>query len=230
MIFAPLKLRQLVVYSYWPTPPVRWKDTSGDRRDDRRYWLIKSLKRGQSWTPMPGRDPVDPASFIADNVDGLLPALAGDRCLVPIPRSGAAPSWPPASAWPGRAVAEALRTKGYGSRVVFALWRRYSLRSSSTQADASQRATVEQHAASLEVIAGALDGVERVTLVDDTVTEGTQLIGALLALRRAGYTGEVVGFTAGYVLLDPEDPRAENVRSDVSWYEGHDRASRQVRS
>lgn len=228
-LLDPLKLHTLTVESLWPTPPARWRDASGDSYDERRYWLIWSLKRGESWRPRAGASSVDPAAFIAARVNGQLPSLAADRCLVPVPRSGAATSWPPASAWPGRAVAEALRAKGYGARVVFALWRQHALRSSSTQADASQRATVEQHVASLAVDAGALAGVERVTLVDDTVTEGTQLMGALLALRRAGYAGEVVGFTAGYVLLDPEDPRAENVRSGVSWYEGHDRASRQIR-
>lgn len=229
-LFDPLKLHTLTVESLWPTPRARWKDTSGDPYDDRRYWLIWSLKRGENWAPGGGASPVDPAAFIAERVNGQLPSLAADRCLVPIPRSGGAPSWPPpSSSWPGRAVAEALRAKGYGARVVFALRRRHALPSSSSQA-ALQRATVEQHAQSLEFVVGALDGVERVTLVDDTVTEGTQLVGAMLALRRAGYAGEVVGFTAGYVLLDAEDPRAENVRSDVSWYEGHDRAGRRVRN
>lgn len=85
-----------------------------------------------------------------------------------------------------------------------------------------------QHVESLDVLVDELDGVEAVTLVDDSIVAGTQMVGALIALRRAGFDGHVCGFTGGHVLLNADDERAYGVTSEVGWFEGHSHPHRRL--
>ena len=112
-----------------------------------------------------------------------------DRLLVPLPPSARRPpeDWP---IWP---LASALAAQE-GGAVKAALLRKRTLPAAHLSAP-HERPTVRDVASSLVVDRDALRGVRRITLVDDVLTSGTTAIGALLALREAGWDGPTRLFT-----------------------------------
>lgn len=117
--------------------------------------------------------------------------LDPDAALVPIPRS--APFQGEGWLWPARAVAEALEAEGFGARVIPALRRVKSVPKAAFARSAAERPTAETHYDSMEVDFG-LDQPESITLVDDVVTRGAQLLGAARLIRDQLPEAEIRGF------------------------------------
>lgn len=166
----------------------------GDAKDTRIAWMTLSLKRGESWTDTEGVNHARPALFVAEHAQ--LP-VEGDFALIPVPTSKAAPQ-----VRPGADIAHALRAE----RVLEILTRTHDVSSSSRSSSAS-RTTFEEHVASLTLDVPGDQLPDRVVLVDDVLTSGTQLAACVHVLRKAGFRGEVYGFTAAYSVNDPSEPR-----------------------
>lgn len=72
---------------------------------------------------------------------------------------------------------------------------------------------------SLVVDRDALRGVTRVTLVDDVLTSGTTAIGALLALREAGWHGPTRLFTVA--CTSDGDTHQTPIQATIQWDDAH---------
>ncbi|HZI06405.1 MAG TPA: phosphoribosyltransferase, partial [Archangium sp.] len=120
--------------------------------------------------------------------------------------------------WPAYKLALALFQARLGAKVAPVL-RRVKAVKKSNQSKADERTTVDEHIDSLKATVASLADVPRVLLIDDVLTRGSQMIGAMQVLRHAGYEGEIVGFTSAYTIF-PENPRHLNVRAKVLWREG----------
>jgi len=99
--------------------------------------------------------------------------------MVPVPRSRRLTV---REAWPSRGIALGLVEAGLAGGVAFALERARPVWRSSW-VDARFRVSPSEHASSLAVVRTGVD-LRTVTLVDDVVTRGSQLLGAASALRR----------------------------------------------
>lgn len=206
-------LLALDVHAYAPYPTSTQK--SGDA-DDRWYWLIWSLKRGQTWTSFDGTV-TDPCDYISARLD-LGYRLDASYTLIPIPSSSAFALGAP---WPARRLAEAV-SRRYGAPVSPLLQRDTAVQKAS-QANAAgvARPTVQQHIASMSMAPPLpWEPLGTVVFVDDTLTKGTQLFAALHHLRSMGYQGKVRALCAGYTLRDASEPRATNVNITVQWDHG----------
>jgi hypothetical protein len=87
-----------------------------------------------------------------------------------------------------------------------------------------QRPTVEHIVASLAVDPGLLAGTTAITLIDDVVSTGTNGMGGMVALERAGFTGDIVLFSVGHTA---NSGTSGPFYGEVVWLEGrHERAFR----
>lgn len=111
--------------------------------------------------------------------------------LVPIPRS--APSRGEGWLWPSKAIAEALVAEGFGARVIPALRRVKAVPKAAFAPSAADRPSAETHYDSMDVDFG-LDQPESITLVDDVVTRGAQLLGAASLIHDQLPEAEIRGF------------------------------------
>lgn len=111
--------------------------------------------------------------------------------LVPIPRS--APSRGRGWLWPSKAIADAMVAKGFGARVVPALRRVKAVQKAAYASSAAERPTAETHYESMEANFG-LDRPESITLVDDVVTRGAQMLGAASLIHDLLPAAQVRGF------------------------------------
>jgi hypothetical protein len=122
------------------------------------------------------------------------PALAADRVLIPLPRSGATAPGADGSTWTNLRLCERLVEAGMGKRALVALVRETGIPSAHWANGKAGRPTVQQHIDSMKVVA-PVASLKKVTLIDDMLTCGTQQIAALEKLRAAGFQGEAMGFT-----------------------------------
>ena len=220
----------LAVRACAPYPPTRHcrVDAAGKHQDQRLMWLPLSMKRGETWTDLGGVQR-DPAEVIANALDeSWLGQLSPPNGLVPVPRSECpGSSWPPKTDWPGLAIASAIRSRT-GAKIFRALWRHATVEKSSTAEVAGRpRATIHDHLNSIEAIqVDLLPAV--ITLVDDTLTRGTQLAAAVECLRTAGYEGDIQALTAAHVLGGPHEPREWRVEISIEWDSASDYAARTI--
>jgi hypothetical protein len=122
------------------------------------------------------------------------PAFDGVRWIVPIP-----PAEPPRSrrgdpTEPCWELAQALARRVSGARAARLFERTASVGWAQDQAPP----TLDDHARSLQRTREPLPAAsEPIALVVDLVTRGTEVLGCVLALRDAGYTGPVTAFVVG---------------------------------
>lgn len=94
----------------------------------------------------------------------------------------------PNALWPGRLLAEELERRGLGRCVCLELERVSRVQKNSTIRRGHERTSPEQHIESMK-LTGSMESAlfsADLTLVDDVVTRGSQLLGAASALR-SGY-------------------------------------------
>lgn len=209
----------LDIHAYAPYPTANQKD--GDA-DDRWYWLIWSLKRGQTWTSFDGVV-TDPCDYIGSRLEVGFPL--DERCtLLPMPSSSVTA---PGAHWPAKRFADTVAAR-FGARVSPLLERTKAIaKASQASSTGASRPTVQQHIDSMEMAPPLpWEPLDRVVLVDDTLTRGTQLFAALQLLRGVGYTGRVRALCAGYTLKDALEVRATNVTVTAHWTPGASYAAR----
>lgn len=111
------------------------------------------------------------------NEDGICDVLAEDAALVPMPRS--APSLDGAL-WPARMLADALVAERLGAVVLPLLERAVAVQKSSTAAP-GKRPRAADHLKSFRVLPH-VDPPDRIVIVDDVVTSGATMLGAISAV------------------------------------------------
>lgn len=109
--------------------------------------------------------------------DGIRGVLGEDAALVPMPRS--APSLNGAL-WPARMLAEALVAEGLGAVVLPMLQRAVAVQKSATAAP-GKRPKASDHLKSFRVLP-PVDLPDRIVIVDDVVTSGATMLGAISAV------------------------------------------------
>ena len=161
-------------------------------------------------------EPVDPFKLLATKRSHECAELTLDAVLVPVPRSTVTPAIVDGPGWPGQHLARALTIYGSakGKEVRIALRRRTAVSKASAAKSRSGRPTVQQHIDSLVADVRVLRGARHVILVDDVLTQGTQMMGAARVLQMAGFTGTISGFAAGHT---EHQLRRRSWRSFVSW-------------
>ncbi len=154
---------------------------------------------------------------------GHLPttAIPTNAVLVPVPRSTTS-----TNPWPQRALAEELVALGHGTRVEPAVIRALELpKAAWARKENRARSTVVEHINSLALTQG-LQPAEHVVLVDDLMTQGTQLIGCCKKLREGGHTGPIWGFTPMYTcytcITDLKTDKMAVKQGEFSWDEVDD--------
>jgi hypothetical protein len=111
------------------------------------------------------------------SVGELSDFLGKDTTLVPVPRS--APRKGNDSHWPGLRVARELEARGLCREVSILLERTQRIRKSAYLSSAGDRPSPEEHIETMAVDRSLASlSTTHVTLVDDIVTRGSQLIGA----------------------------------------------------
>ncbi len=118
------------------------------------------------------------AAFVARRLKAIAPDfvaafLGSNVALVPVPRSSLQK---PGALWPALEIANELHDLGFGSRVIPCLKRRYAVTKAATAAS-NERPKAKEQFESLE-LGDPLDLPGAVTLVDDVITRGAQLLGA----------------------------------------------------
>lgn len=129
-------------------------------------------------------DGLTAAEFTARRLAEEMPSFTHDflgsgQCLVPIPRSSLQKSH---ALWPGFENAAALADRLPGLAVKTLVRRVHPVPKASVSAS-GERSSAELHQTSLDV-AHPLDIPDRLTLVDDVITRGSQALGAAWAKWR----------------------------------------------
>lgn len=164
----------------------------------------------------------NPYVAVAEHVDRKQPSLAPIQTFIPIPGHRVTNV---TTLCASHNIANALRAKGFGARVLNALLRGVEVKHSTRAKEQKDRPTVQEHRDSLTVDPSVRDLIA-ITLVDDTLTSGTQLIGAYLALKAAGFNGAIEAFTVAHTLGGPTSERKEHHVGTIDWYSGHSYATR----
>lgn len=131
----------------------------------------------------------------------LYPDFFGaDRALVPVPRSRLLVR---GALWPAAEIAEALAREGFGNGVLRCLLRGHAVTKAATSTRGT-RPTARDHFDSLDLVE-PLSLPAKVTLIDDVVTRGAQLLGAAWRIWKARPDVEVVGFAVIRTISDPTE-------------------------
>ncbi len=134
--------------------------------------------------------------LIAKDFDATLATfLNRETALVPIPSSTAI-GLRTAAEWPCRAISEQFQSYGFG--LSLAAVDRMKPIPTSHKVPSEQRPSVEEVADSVRIDFSLIRGAPNVTLIDDVVTSGTNGVGVMLAIQRAGYQGTVRLFAAAH--------------------------------
>ncbi len=213
----------LACYSFAPYPKPR-EGVELSSADWNLWWIVQSFKRGtERCRHIETGEWIAPEKYVAASIDRECQAALSDRTLVPVPGHDVTPcTTDDARSWPGLRMAVGLYGR-YHNRVTDALRRVVAIPQSSKTKSLAERASVAQQVASLRVDVSGLG--PKVALVDDTLTSGTTCMGALQALRNAGYSGDVIAFTVGHVI-ELEDPRAFHFRCNIKWFDTNSHAHR----
>lgn len=145
------------------------------------------------------------AAFVSRRVremspPAVLPFLGPDVALVPIPRSSLQK---PGALWPALEIANALHAHGFGTRVLPCLRRGTAVNKAAT-ASSKDRPNPKAHFDSLEITA-PLDLPATVTLIDDVITRGAQMLGAAWRIWSVRPDVVVRGFAVMRTISRPED-------------------------
>ena len=152
----------------------------------------------------------------------ILGELLGNAgALVPVPKHS---RHLPGSLWVPERIAKAMRSNGIGESVVPLLERRKPVPRSTGVRSASQRPTPTRHRDSLGVTTD-LFLPERVTLIDDFVTNGSTLFGCAARLRQVDPQIQIQAFALCRVetwrelssLGEVLDPKIATFEYDVGW-------------
>lgn len=140
-----------------------------------------------------GREPTlnSAVAHLAKNfsTSGLAAVLGPDVPLVPCPRSSPLVE---GALWPGRRIAEELVKHGLGKQVIASVERTEAVPKSAFQAR-GERPNAPRHYDTMQATADLVTS-ERITLVDDFVTKGNTLLGAVSRLREAYPSATLVVF------------------------------------
>lgn len=213
---AIFKLHKLDVDCVAPHPTWKHYQATLEESDERLFWLPRSMKRGEQWKALDG-EWCDPAEYIAGRTDPDLPALAVGRTFLLVPRSEVAKTWPPpAQEWPSRQIAEALKSAGILTGPVYPAFRRVTTLKSASKSSSDERPSIDEHVQSMSLKL-ALPTDTPITLIDDSLTRGSQLAACASMLWDEGFT-DVRGLCAVHVLKSSDDAREWNVRRQVRWH------------
>jgi hypothetical protein len=130
----------------------------------------------------------------------IVPFLSREVALLPVPRSS---FQKPGALWPAFEIANALLDAGFGSRVVQVLCRRSAVDKAAI-ASPKDRPSARIHFDSLEVVA-PMDLPASVTLIDDVITRGAQMLGAAWRIWSVRPDVVVRGFAVIRTISRPED-------------------------
>lgn len=214
-----MALHELVAFSSFP-----YTNSPISEYEERARQFAFSFKNGRGCPP---KHPAfaDVVRFIVADIADC-PAFAQPCIIVPVPRSGnsrksferGAPSWPCIH------LAEALVSRDV--RRVFSLLERQTPVERSS--DGSKRISVDEHLLSMKAVLRPDFLSSRLVLVDDLLTRGTQMIAALLTLRRAGYSGPIAAYCVHQTIAPAPltEQRSPYLKHTISWHDGQFLASR----
>lgn len=196
---APLIASEHVIVcrcaTYYSSP----NSSADDREKKQRNQFVFAVKDNNSrWHPG------GPYAYAAEHLHAHYPTLFTNSTFVPIPSSKA--SGDPADTRATLRLAEALAARGQNSGALEAIIRHTAIRSSS--ASGPDRPSVMEHRATLRVVATPPPG-RRIVLVDDVVTQGTQMIACMSMLRDARCSHAIEGIAVAYTKLRDGTPAAD---------------------
>lgn len=125
--------------------------------------------------------------FVQPNKVLFDPFLDSRTSLVPMPRS--APLTADAL-WPAMEIAQRLHFNGFGKEILPILIRSYSIRKSHSQTNSDNRPSVQEHYDSFTVNIST-DAPEKISIIDDVVTQGRTAIAAASRLQEAFPDAEI---------------------------------------
>lgn len=208
---------------------------AGTEEEKRWQGIVRAIKNGRNLVHTPTGEQFSATKFFVEayKVNGPKERVfvSAERTAVPIPSS--IHLGPRArEQWPCLDICARFAERGlvHDGRPI--LTRRTAI-VQSHRVPPDQRPPVAEIIESLAVDASLLAGVQAITLIDDVVTSGSNAIGALVALRRAGFRGDVVLFAAGHtansgtkgdffgesVWLEGKKPRAFRPPPEPGWFD-----------
>lgn len=186
---------ELPCCSVFPYVPIKQADTDAQKHVNGLFYAFKDGRPlTQAGKSVPSAQVF--AQLVHDRLNhlSLAAAIPADAVLIPVPRSSTS-----TNPWPQRAIAQQLVALGLGSRVETVLSRSTALpKASHAKREDRARSTILEHVNSLTSTQGTLQPGEHVVLIDDLMTQGTQLMGCCKKLLDGGHTGSIWGFTPMY--------------------------------
>lgn len=205
--------------------PYFTKSNAKSDEQKRLQGLLYALKNGTQVTDGRGKHQDATkwfADLVRDEVGSHVPVEFLDKevFVVPMPTSAVTAAPPSRGAWPMFDVAmrwdEAKVVAGAGPVLL-----RKSAVQKSHAVSSDKRASVETHATSVSVDLKMVPRGCAITILDDVVSSGTNVMGATVALRRGGFTGEVRVMTATHtVSADYAGRDIVSAKSLIVWLEG----------
>lgn len=154
--------------------------------------------------------------FLVDDAKRC-PAFRHQASLLPVPRSGkSADSYEPdSSLYPCLDLSKELQAAGLGCSED--LLYRSQPRVPSSSGSGNRRPKFGEELASHQLF--ALPQYDRVVLIDDSITKGTTMAVAAEVLRRAGYLGEIIGFSVAQTVHPSGKPehRKAYLEHEIRW-------------
>jgi hypothetical protein len=166
--------------------------------------FVLKFKNNEPWTSQGGLGIYD---YVAAELRRCDEHSFSNSILVPIPTSKRSTDVSDAN-WPGFLLAQAIARISEGSSVAKLFARATRIRKASAPESRGNRPTVEEHRASLEYDYVQTTG-RRIVLIDDVLTQGTQMTACASMLRELGWNREISGVAAAYTpsYADPCEMR-----------------------
>lgn len=141
------------------------------------------------------------ANFLRTNATArslVAPYFTSSTMLVPVPRSTLLTA---GGHWPARVLATSLRNGGLGNKIGEIVERAAPIRKSASSLGSNRPGVLEKYA-SLRVV-GGLEVPTDITLVDDVVTTGAELLAAANRLVEAFPAARIKSFAAARTMSGP---------------------------
>ena len=168
---------------------------------------------------------VERTAEACESIDELAALLGPETTLVPVPRS--APSLDGDVHWPALRVCRELEQRGLCGEVVPALRRTTKIRKSAYLRQGEDRPSPEEHVATMALDHDALSLLsQRLIVVDDVVTRGSQLLGAASLLAAARPFAEVGALAALRAVSSEEVASIYDPVVGCITYDGNNRIRR----